>query len=317
MSFIIPSSAVSVMSVEVSTAVGSTAGKLAPLYVGSVSFLVTKLLVMPSQGSQERFYMGLVGDKLSPWYEPSRDGTLNVMMTGAILGYVVMAGGLTLLDLVSPAAWKTQGSKSYFSAGSWLRATSVSLFNMFVCSWLVMVPVWILHRCGTLRGGSPLATTGTDDVLHPSTCLLNYIIHTLIIDVWFYSTHCALHWPVFYSLIHKKHHLFKAPNAVACMYANPVEFCIGNVLGVILGPALTNCSPVECAFWMCFSLASTSASHSGYRFMGATDHDLHHEHLYCNYGVGIFMDKLFQTEFEGSELQAKVNQRKKLADKSQ
>ena len=51
--------------------------------------------------------------------------------------------------------------------------------------------------------------------------------------------------------------------------------------------------------------------------MGATDHDLHHEHLYCNYGVGIFMDKLFQTEFEGSELQAKVNQRKKLADKSQ
>ena len=264
-----------------------------------------------SQESQERFYTGLIGTKFSPWYEPSRDGTLNVMMTGAIMGYVVMAGSLSLLDLVSPSTWKTQGFKSYFDLSSWLRATSLSLFNMLLCSWVVMVPVWILHRNGALRGGTPLATAAADDVLSPVTCLLNYVIHTFVIDFWFYSTHAVLHWPAFYSLVHKKHHLFKAPNAVACMYANPIEFCVGNVMGVILGPAITNCSPAECAFWMCFSLASTSASHSGYRFMGATDHDLHHEHLFCNYGVGLFMDKLLGTEYEGSELQRKVELRKK------
>jgi len=93
------------------------------------------------------------------------------------------------------------------------------------------------------------------------------------------------------------------------MYAHPIEFCMGNVAGVILGPALTNAHPYECMFWMCFSLASTSGSHSGYPAFGAANHDAHHEHLYCNYGVGVFMDKLMGTEFEGSELQAVVRTR--------
>jgi sterol desaturase/sphingolipid hydroxylase (fatty acid hydroxylase superfamily) len=44
-----------------------------------------------------------------------------------------------------------------------------------------------------------------------------------------------------------------------------------------------------------------------YAFLGATEHDAHHEHFDVNFGVSLFMDKLLGTGFEGSALQAKVN----------
>ena len=40
-------------------------------------------------------------------------------------------------------------------------------------------------------------------------------------------------------------------------------------LGVVLGPALTNCHPYSAMFWMCFGLVSTSGAHSGYFVFGA------------------------------------------------
>ena len=47
-------------------------------------------------------------------------------------------------------------------------------------------------------------------------------------------------------------------------------------------------------------IISTGGSHSGYRFFSARDHDWHHEHFNYCYGVGVFMDKLFRTEFIGT-----------------
>jgi len=43
-----------------------------------------------------------------------------------------------------------------------------------------------------------------------------------------------------------------------------------------------------------------------YAFLGATEHDAHHEFFDTNYGVSLFMDKLLGTHFEGSDLQKKV-----------
>ena len=69
-----------------------------------------------------------------------------------------------------------------------------------------MVP----HRRGGLRSGTPLASW--DEELHLGWAALHFIVHVLIIDVWFYLTHCALHWRSLYGPIHKFHHRFKAPN---------------------------------------------------------------------------------------------------------
>jgi methylsterol monooxygenase len=48
------------------------------------------------------------------------------------------------------------------------------------------------------------------------------------------------------------------------MYANPIEFALGNLAGVALGPVLTNCHPYTAYFWFAFSLITTGGSHSGY-----------------------------------------------------
>ena len=239
------------------------------LIIISVSFAIIKYLVIPLQDSIWNPLIKQIVPHflLDLGYDVESDQTLTIMMISAILGYVVMSGLCSCLDLFSPHHWKTQGARSYMDFGTWLKVVAISLSNMFFCSWFILLPVWYIHKHGIFRGGSPL-TTFTEP-LDPLRCILNMIAHSVIIDIWFYTTHRILHWGIFYKHIHKMHHLFKAPTAVACMFAHPIEFCLGNVCGVILGPALTNAHPYECAFWMAFSLASTSGAHSGYPAFGA------------------------------------------------
>ena len=94
------------------------------------------------------------------------------------------------------------------------------------------------------------------------------------------------------------HHRFKAPTAVASMYANPIEFTLGNLMGVALGPVLTNAHPYTAYYWFCYALVSTGGSHSGYTFFDAESHDRHHEYFNCNFGVGGMMDALMGTDYD-------------------
>merc|ERR1712046_567363 len=80
--------------------------------------------------------------------------------------------------------------------------------------------------------------------------IVKFVLCITIVDIWFYWTHRVLHFPVFYKAIHKLHHRFKAPTAVACMFAPPLEFGFGNLLGVSLGPVLANALGATAMIWI-------------------------------------------------------------------
>jgi len=269
---------------------------------GFVAALAVKFFAIPIVEPFSRVMSPLWPERLKPYYDPAHDHVASLMAMSAAGGYLFMAVGVcSVLDQFPSltAPYKVQGHKAFFTANQWLQAVAVSAVNMLGFSWFATIPAWQIQKSGVLRGWTPLATM--QDPLHLPAELANLLVHVLVIEVWFFATHWALHQRPLYRLIHKFHHRFKAPTAVACMYANPIEFCVGNVGGVVLGPALTNCHPVAAGFWMAFSLVSVSMSHSGYKCLGADKHDQHHEHFDYNFGVVGTMDVLCGTQYKGSD----------------
>ena len=129
--------------------------------------------------------------------------------------------------------------------------------------------------------------------------LIKVPIHAIIAELWFYAVHILLHSSaILYGTIHKVHHRFTSPTAMTCVYAHPLEFAIGNVLPVFLGPALTNAHPLTCyIFWFPSAMIGTLKGHCGYRipWLGADPHDDHHLYFRHNYGGMALADKLFGT----------------------
>ena len=124
----------------------------------------------------------------------------------------------TILDLIVIALGKQhlkqQGHRSFFSVGEWLQAFSMSTFNMLFMNWPVSIVVFNLWR---LLYGSSLISEDAPWLWYVELPKLG--ICGLVVEFWFYWTHLALHIPYPYRKIHKFHHVFKAPIAVASVYA--------------------------------------------------------------------------------------------------
>lgn len=244
-------------------------------------------------------------------YDPYRDHVLNKCWLAAFGGYWSIGITATLMDLFPSVTlqWKIQGERSLFTAAEWAAAAGVSMFNLLLMAPLFTWPLW---RFWNDEGSFFYRREETDAfVIHHEA--LRFLGCVIVVDFWFYWTHRALHWPKFYATIHKFHHRFTAPTAVASMYANPLEFGIGNLGGVILGPFLTRAHPYTFYFWTAFSLISTGGSHSGYFFFAAQSHDWHHEHFNYNFGVGGAMDAICRTQFVGSKLWEKKEAKRQYA----
>jgi sterol desaturase/sphingolipid hydroxylase (fatty acid hydroxylase superfamily) len=214
-------------------------------------------------------------------YDILHENMLNMWMVSGFAGYLTMGVICGIFDLLFPIQMKTQQSRSYFTATEWIHAVSVSLFNLFVSSWIVSLPYSYLKK--SYPSIDPVSSN-EEFILYAE--VIKFALSVLIVEVWFYTTHWLLHQPPFYSLIHKIHHRFKAPIAVASMYAHPIEFVVGNLLGVVLGPMLTRCHPMTSFVWIHNGLMSTGGSHSGYKMFYADFHDAHHQYFDYNFGIG-------------------------------
>jgi len=116
-------------------------------------------------------------------------------------------------------------------------------------------------------------------------------------DVLFYYVHRIFHHPSLYPAIHKLHHRFVAPVALAAQYATVTEHIFSNLMPVLLPMMILNVHVVT--FWIVLGLGlvQTTTGHSGFDFFAgkARAHDLHHEKFLVNFGSTGLVDWLHGT----------------------
>jgi sterol desaturase/sphingolipid hydroxylase (fatty acid hydroxylase superfamily) len=132
---------------------------------------------------------------------------------------------------------------------------------------------------------------------------LYFPLFIIVEEIGFYTTHRILHLPFFYKHFHKIHHEWKYPIALSCIYAHPFEFIFSNLSPTIFTMFLLSYLNIVISIyvywlWMIIGFMNTIWVHSGYS--RKTDkqylpHFYHHISFGNNYGISIFMDKLFGT----------------------
>jgi methylsterol monooxygenase len=126
----------------------------------------------------------------------------------------------------------------------------------------------------------------------------DFLLSLLMREALFYYSHRLLHIPYLYVRIHKKHHRFTAPIALAAQFAHPIEQIFANALPISLPPQLLHSHVLTFWIFLAWELFNTVTVHSGYDFFRnkAKMHDLHHEKFNLNYGSVGLLDWVHGTD---------------------
>jgi sterol desaturase/sphingolipid hydroxylase (fatty acid hydroxylase superfamily) len=149
----------------------------------------------------------------------------------------------------------------------------------------------LLLSLSSLAGGKPNLSF---DASLPSIVqiILDVLACMILREVLFYYSHRMLHLPSLYSKIHKVHHRFTAPVALAAQYAHPLEHLLSNTLPISIPPMVLHCHVLSFWGFVAVELLETTTVHSGYDFLSgiAKRHDAHHEKFLVNFGAIGFLD---------------------------
>ncbi|KAF7716820.1 Uncharacterized protein PECH_008202 [Penicillium ucsense] len=167
-----------------------------------------------------------------------------------------------------------------------VRCFKVVTQNQVLSSALHLGLIYLSKRLGS--GTSYRVTSSLPTI---TEFIRDIAISLVLRETLFYYSHRLLHVPFLYRQIHKKHHKFTAPIALAAQFAHPVEQIFANALPISLPPQLLHSHILTFWVYLAWELFNTATVHSGYDFFHnkARMHDLHHEKFNLNYGsIGLF-----------------------------
>ena len=176
------------------------------------------------------------------------------------------------------------------------KIAPLSLFNICISSIPVVYIMDIYHMSYL-----PFYPD-TDSILKGILiCLYELIFIWIDMDIIFYTLHRLEHHPRIYKAIHKKHHELVHPIGVGAVYAHPVDFYVGNIIPIVISAYMMASSVLIYYIWIMIAILSTVfVSHSGFKSI-SDQHDYHHTMYKYNFGISLFMDKIFGTYHSPSE----------------
>lgn len=116
--------------------------------------------------------------------------------------------------------------------------------------------------------------------------MLYFVLCCSGLEIIFYYAHRLLHLPSLHRRIHKTHHRFTAPVALATQYTHPLEHMQGNTLPIVLPAIVFRVHMLT--FWavLAWMLVETTTVHIWYDFFrgAAIMHDAHYEKFNVEFG---------------------------------
>lgn len=160
---------------------------------------------------------------------------------------------------------------------------------------LLMVPFAILIETAYFDYKVPY-NKDVESLPTPLTLLVTIPFCILVEDMSNSATHWFFHRRFIYPYIHKVHHTHVTSIGLTSEYAHPIEFLLGNLAAIALGPLILkeHIHLYTMMIWFFIRISETIDVHSGYDFSwspyrlipfsgSAEYHDFHHTHNIGNY----------------------------------
>jgi len=128
--------------------------------------------------------------------------------------------------------------------------------------------------------------------------VIQWVISSIVLEIWFYYTHRLIHYPPLYRLFHKQHHEFIKPYSWTGLYCSITELIGINLLSVSIGPLLIGMTGWNLMAWtITISVLTVLSHHSEFNvpFLSDGKHDIHHLQFKYNYGIFETLDRLHGT----------------------